>query len=241
MAWSGITPLKIRNAGDRLDLLLEVSRTDLLEVSGDLPDEIFELIIRKRKPLVTKMKSFRKSQITKKQWRTGKWKMLKGIHKFHRSIQGKRLHRTMGRFLATKIFRPKSTTALDLMRGESLKSVSSIRTHLYIEAGYYMPLAEEVDYSTLLEYALPLLNDLEANLFEESYDAISDEVLEFLLRCVERGEVLKAAREILGKDVRASYEALRTARLALVTEDLDESSDASFFELDIFAELVEIP
>ena len=58
--------------------------------------------IKKRRGLVSRLKDMQKSGKTKAQWRTGRWKIMRGIKRFHRSTEGKRFHRQLGRFLATR-------------------------------------------------------------------------------------------------------------------------------------------
>lgn len=58
--------------------------------------------VKHRKMIVPMLKDFRKSQQTKHNWRTNKNSMLKGIKKWHSDPEGKKFHRQLGRFLATR-------------------------------------------------------------------------------------------------------------------------------------------
>jgi len=133
---------------------------------------------------------------------------MKGINKFHRSLRGKRLHRSMGRFLATRYFLnpPKKkkgkSEALILSRDLALKAISSMRTHMYIEQGYYMPLSEQVEFEMFTDYALPILRTIESELYEDIQYEFSKDELELLLRLVEAGEMHKSIAEVLDIEVK---------------------------------------
>lgn len=60
-----------------------------------------EFFIKKQR-FISNYKDFRKSQDTESQWRGMRYKMMKAIKRFHRSTEGKRLHRRMARFLSTR-------------------------------------------------------------------------------------------------------------------------------------------
>ena len=182
--------MKLRTQDDRLHFLLDVNRIDLMEslsTEEDIPKEIFEIFIKRRRGLMKNLVNFRQKQITKREWRTGRWKFLRGIHKFHSSVRGKRMHRALGRFMATRILRPhlkplhKRYESLDAVQFEALKALSSYRTHMYIEGDYWQPLEEEYDFFSLLEYAIPLLNDIEVKLYNDADAELNEDEFELFL------------------------------------------------------------
>lgn len=126
----------------------------------------------------------------------------------HNSIKGKRLHRSMGRFLATRYFLspPKEkkgkSEALVLSRDLALKAISSMRTHMYIEQGYYMPLSEQVEFEMFTDYALPILQAIESELYEDIGYKFNEDEFELLLRLVDVGEVHKLIAEVLDIEVK---------------------------------------
>lgn len=218
--------MKLRSEADKAHFLVEVNRLDLL--TEDIPPEVFEIFLQKRRPLVKKLRDFKKSQNSRLQWKNQKWKLLKGIRSFHKSTKGKRFHRSLGRFLATRIFRPKRES-LELLREHALKAISSIRTHLYIESGYYMSLDEEAELHEFIEYAVRTLTDIELRFFEDTHTTFTDEEMELLLRLVDSHELKKAYENVLGVDI--------SEELAEVNESTKVEEDDSFYEVTKLGEL----
>ena len=200
--------MKLRNPEDKAAFLVNINRVDLIneEISDENLGELMELFIKRRRPLVRKLVNFRRRQIQKGQWRKQRWKYLRGIRKWHRSVKAKRFHRAMGRYLATRIFRPKMTTlanryeSLDPLQDEALKAISSIRTHMYIDLGYYQSIEEEADLFCLLEYAIPILNEVEIKLFQNSDTELTEDEMELLLRLVDENELCKSFSDVLRVD-----------------------------------------
>jgi hypothetical protein len=88
----------------------------------ETPVEMLEAVFIKRQDRKGGLLDFRKSKDTEGQWRGMRYKMLKGIRRFHKSTEGKRQHRAMARFLTNKEFRPdvKSQTTLSLQERSNL-------------------------------------------------------------------------------------------------------------------------
>jgi hypothetical protein len=201
--------MKLRSPEDRMSFLLDIGRIDLLEsvdTDEDMPPELFEVFIKRRRGLIRNLVNFRRKQLSRQQWRSGRWKFLRGIRKFHTSVQGKRMHRALGRFLATRIFRPhlkdlhKRYESLEPVQFSALKALSSYRTHMYIEGDYWQPLEEEADLFSLLEYAIPLLNEIELKLYKDSEAELNEDEFELLLRLVDDKELCKSIAEVIGVD-----------------------------------------
>lgn len=187
--------LKFRSEKDRVAFLCESNRIDLLDADPETYiDQVDESFFKKQRARILGLVDFRRSQDTKMQWRQNRWSMMKGIHSFHRSIKGKRFHRNLGRFLATTLFEPKKLQTLSSLRYECLKAISSAKTHMYIEATYYMSISEAVDHQILLDYSIPLLNSLEEKINLGDIDKITRDEFELVARLTETCEIEKALK-----------------------------------------------
>lgn len=205
---------------DRMRFLVDAGRLDLLESTDPLPDEVFELFTKKRKSLVSGLKDFRRSQISKQSWNRHRWKYLRGIKKFHKSVDGKKLHRSMGRFLATRIFHPDRLSHLSSLKAESLKAVSSLKTHLYLIGQYYMPLEEDVEYNLFLDYSIPKLVSVEQKLFEDIWDQINSDEMELLFRLTDSRDLVKALDSLIGPKASEAW----TSYLDVSEDILDQTN-----------------
>lgn len=180
--------MKFKSTDDKKMFLLEMSRIDLLpsvSVEWEPDRELVELFIQKRGELTKSVKDFRKSQNTKSQWRKHRHKIMRGIKNFHRSTKGKQFHRSLGKFIATRFtgdsplayYRDKENTqeeSLTVFESLStLKGISSLRTHLYIESEYFMPFSEYVEFLELSDEVLESSFIVEKKLLR--YDTEIDE------------------------------------------------------------------
>jgi hypothetical protein len=93
---------------------------------------------------------------------------MKGIKRFHKSTKGKRFHRNLGRYLATKMGKliPDRLSKDKEEKMEALKALSSIITHLYIEEEYFHPLSEAISFNELFNIAIPYLRHIECCILE---------------------------------------------------------------------------
>jgi hypothetical protein len=154
--------IKFHTLTDLHHFLVEMDKIDLISEAKDLSypisEDLVELYVQRRKGVISKLKNFRKSQSSKEAWRGNRRKYMSGIKSYHRSTQGKRHHRAMGRFLATRNtrdnnYKRESLDSVDMISeiSEVLKALSSLRTHLYIEHEYYHPVDEQVEFELLIE------------------------------------------------------------------------------------------
>ncbi len=229
--------MRLRNPSDKAMFLADTGRLDLLsslDITEDISTELYEDFIKRRKPLTAGLVNFRKSQQTKQGWRSSRYKHLRGIHKFHRSIEGKRFHRGLSRFLATHITRTHGSTSkslrgesLDALQCETLKGLSSLRTHLYIENDYYMPLQENIEFVSFLEYSIPLLNNIELKIFHDATAELTEDETELLLRLCDEKELCKSFAELFEEitpdKVFDTYKAIQ-GRMLSEGSSLDETS-----------------
>lgn len=195
---SGDQKMKFWNLDDKVSFLGEVGRIDLWETAPEeLPKELVEEFIKKRAVVVRRLKDFRKQQQTRSAWRKNRWKYMKGINKFHRTLRGKKFHRSIGRWLATR-YMPRgepNRESLELMKPSALKGLSSLKTHFYIAQDYYRSLEEDVEFQEFFDYALPLLTSAESSLLEDSAQEFSDEEMEVLLRLTDRVDLNRSLVE----------------------------------------------
>lgn len=142
------SPMKFRDVEDVKLFLIEVGRTDLLESIDDeyKPSaDLFELLYDKRKPLQG-LRDHKRSRAAKQSWRHHRYNYMSGIKRFHKSTKGKRFHRELGNFLTRTLFTNRKSIFAESM-AECVASIASLRTHVYIEKQYYMPLYESIEYS----------------------------------------------------------------------------------------------
>lgn len=142
--------------------------------------------IKKRKLLVKRMKDRRKSGMTKAAWRKSRFKYMKGINRFHKSNKGKRFHRDLGRFLATRDLKSLSYSECQ----ELVVPITSCLTHAYHELEWYKSIEEDVDYEIFLEEVYDEVLSMLVKL--KSYNANLKEDTEFLLRLCEANSLINA-------------------------------------------------
>lgn len=163
--------MKFKSVVDMQRFLLEIEQDHTQAKDGWVPSErqISEFMGLRRGRL-QRHKSFRRSQAGKESWRHNRYKHMKGIRAFHHSTEGKQFHRSLGRMLATRHTgrRLVKSEALDLTLvnelSETLKAISSLRTHLFIELDYFHEMNEEADLHILIEETIPVLYRVEESL-----------------------------------------------------------------------------
>lgn len=167
--------MRLRTPGDRVLVLSELG----LPLTSDLEitNEEFQKI-RDKRP------DWRKSKDQKAAWRRNRRSIMRGIKKFHKSTSGKKFHRQLARYAATRLSRKSSLHEVDLTSDDFLTAVSSMRTHMYIDLGYYKPLVEELEYLELLEYVIPILNEVELKFISRKYSELTAEELDVLLNLI---------------------------------------------------------
>lgn len=188
--------MKFQSDQDKILFLSEVGRVDLFEGQAEIPAEVIDEFIKRRREKVFQLKDFRRSQLSKRAWRVNRFSMMKGINKFHRSVKGKKFHRQLGRFLATRVFEVGDYNPIEVV-----KAISSAKTHLLLEFDYFMGFDEELELHNLIEYAIPLLSEIETKVIEESPEALSADHYELLARLCDP-VILK---EESGKDLDESF------------------------------------
>lgn len=167
--------MRLRSPRDRVLVLSELG----LSITSDIEitNEEFRRIRNKRP-------DWRKSKDQKAAWRRNRRSIMRGIKKFHKSTEGKKFHRQLGRYAATRLSRNEDLNEIDLTVDDFLTAVSSMRTHMYIDLGYYKPVIEELEYLELLEYVIPVLNEVELKFISRKYSELTAEELDVLLNLI---------------------------------------------------------
>lgn len=211
--------MKFKELKDAHLFLFEIGRTDLIEsvksTDWDPPKELLQEYIKARRALVPQLKDFRKSQTSKENWRKNRFKMKRGIKAFHRSTEGKKFHRSLGRYLATRISKSGRYGNYD-EKYEALKGLSSLRTHIYIDNGYFKPLEEQIDFEFFMDEIIPVTLSEELKTYKDD-DISSEEDLDILCRAVTLEDLLKEYCSVIGKDY--TEELLQKFTDGLLSED----------------------
>jgi len=229
---------------DKRLFLLEVGRVDLLDkVKGDSwepSSDLVELFIKGRQSLIPKLKDFRRSQATKSAWRHHRPAFLKGIRTFHRSTAGKRFHRTLGRWLATRLQDRDKFGSIYSLRNESLeqrvdllRAITSIMNYAFQELEFYHDLYEELDYWEFLEELFPIAESIERKLFSGE-DELTEEEIDVLARMVEDDEIVASVAEAIGRSREDVWNRLREVR------SKSESDEEIGWGLRLFQEMLSL-
>lgn len=205
--------MKFKSHADKLFMLAEIDRFDLVETKqGNLEwepeQELIDALIQKRTGLIKSVKDFSKSQAAKASWRKNRYKIMKGIRKFHKSTQGKQFHRRLGNFLATRMIgiikqstqeKPKEENFSSSFITESLKSISSLRTHLYIESEYYMSFSEFSEFLDIFDEVVETSSKVEHKLIRHDFE-IDEEDLDLLGRMVDPSVFCDELSKLIGEE-----------------------------------------
>ena len=171
----------------------EYSLVDTVTENYEPDSELLEAFIKRRRQLVDKVKDFRKSQTAKQNWRHYRKKYMDGIKAFHRSTDGKRFHRNLGRFLASRItdedFKPSYTELV-----EYLKSLSSLPTHLLVDLAYYKTTEAQCTYEELLDESFPIIYRVLNKMYYADF-FINESDMDMLLRLTDSKELCKSLKE----------------------------------------------
>lgn len=186
--------MKFKDLKDAHLFLIEINKTSLMETVKDYtwspPSELISEYVKARRSIIPGLKDFRKSQIAKENWRKNRNSMMKGIKSFHKSTKGKQFHRSLGRYLATRISKSGRFKDRYEEKYDTLKSISSLRTHIYIENGYYKSLDEQIDFEFFMDEVIPVTLSEEFNIYKEEGMA-SEQDIDILCRAVIAEDLIK--------------------------------------------------
>jgi len=223
--------MKFKSELDRKQFAVEMSDLDIalkqVDEKWTPSDEIVELFLKRRKDLVGKLKSFRKSQVTKGQWRKNRYKIMRGIKAFHKSTKGKQFHRAMSRFLISK---NGSFLSNPFLSNEALKALSSLETHLYIENDYYLAnILEDVDREILLEELIPTIGRCKEALLTEKEFSNSDR--EMLVRVTDPSFLISSIATVNATPCSEVEVAWKHIQEELITSGMEECEDGFYVTL----------
>lgn len=189
--------MKFINDDDAKLFLIEVGKLEeAVSATKDYEPQIdlIEELVRKRQSLIGSLKDHRKGQDAKASWRANRAKMMKGIKAYHRSTEGKRFHRNLGTFLATRIIdrsKPFIESVPYSQLCETLKALSSARTHMYIELEYYHQVLEQAELEEFVfNYAAPILKKIEEKIIDRV--SLDEDEMSFLVDITEEKALTEA-------------------------------------------------
>lgn len=188
--------MKFHTLEDSRLFLLEIGRADLIDKINDNyipPDELVELFLKKRKKLFAPLKDFRRKQNTKASWKRNRKQYMRGIKRFHKSTAGKKFHRALGRFLATREDYKELSDVVEV-----LTALSSLNTHVLIELDYFHPLTESIEYHEFIEDLIPVTSEIKIR-FIKGDISISEDEESFLLSIIESAALIKSLASKSGK------------------------------------------
>lgn len=230
--------MKFNKDLDAQTFLLEIKEFTKLDEANKsyIPtDEEMKSFLKVRTPLVKKLKNYRKSANSKSMWRENRGKMMKGIKAFHKSVDGKRFHRRLGRFLTTRITRTKSNNESDnhfqmlLTKQGYLKGLNAAKQHLLVELEYFHQLQEQVELEEfIIEYAFPYFKTIEDKMITE--EDLSDDEMIFLFDLIETNAIIKSFAEKTGQTFAQIEKVWNSISNALMKDGMKED-DEKFFPI----------
>ena len=211
------------------DKLNKVKSKDYVPTNEELGS-----FLKARSPLVKKLKNYRKSANSKAAWRQNRTKMMKGIKAFHKSVKGKRFHKRLGRFMATRIVRSKEKNedAYDmlLLKQGYLKGLNAAKQHILVELEYFHQLQEQVEIEEfLIEYAFPLFKDVEEAILSDR-DLSPDEQI-FLFDLIEESAIKQAVSEKAGLEFAQIEKVWNAINIDLNGKGVDNCTDDYYPQL----------
>ena len=220
-----LMPLFLIDLGEEADV---ISQNSLGEV---IPTKIPNFI-QKRKELIAPYKSFRKSKDAEKGWRSARYNHLRGIRGFAKSVEGKKFHRNLAKFVANK------EPGHLLNRYESAELVtylSSFRTHALLELNYYKPLSEEVEFFNAIESLLSLIDTNSMVILESVYSyndfKITEDLYDTVIRMLEPAGVVHALAIKSGKSEPEVEKMWDEARSIVTKEYKKDEDDENYWAL----------
>lgn len=232
--------MKFQSDKDAKLFLIEIGKMpEVASATRELKptDEMIGLLKKSRKGVSRGLKSFRRSQATKQTWRKFSAEIMRGIKAYHRSTEGKRFHRNLSRFLLRKEFtgfltgKPlaQRNESMDFWeKAETIKAISSAKTHLFIELEYYHPLYEQMGLEELALNHLSDLSNIEQKILHDEEIVEADYSLLALL--CETNAVIKSLADESGKPVDEVEKMWKKIKQSLIDQGKSED-DKNFFSL----------
>lgn len=178
--------------------------------------------ISKRKRESSSLKDHDKSRKAKEGWRKNRADRMRGIKSYHKSTEGKRFHKRLGRYLSSRI------TSRDENHNEAvleyLKGLCAAKNTLITELEYYHTLTEQVELESIVyDYAIPLFNSIELKML--SNEDLSEDELCFLLDITETAEVVRSLASKAGSTPEQVEKHWKEIKSALIRDGKKETDD----------------
>lgn len=198
--------MKFSNLLDIQTFLVEVKAFGKLSEAkeGYVPTkEELATFIKGREPLIKKLKDYSKSSAQKANWRANRTGMMKGIKAFHKSVDGKRFHKRLGKYLATRITRSNESVNEGyytlLTKQGYLKGLNAAKQHLFVELEYFHQLEAQVAIEEMLsDYAVPYFQSIEKKIINE--EELTDDELVFLMDLTDTNSIIQSVSDKTGKE-----------------------------------------
>lgn len=183
--------------------------------------------IQRRQGLISQLKDRHKATSAKHGWKKNRWKHLMAIKRFHKSTAGKRFHRSLGKFLANRIFRKKTSSQEQRENYDFMMALSSAQTHSLLELEYFFPsIMEAAEYEFFTDYLAGEIGQILIEINSESFDF--EEHQEFLLRLCETTSLVQSFADRTGKSVEAVEKLWDQAKELAKKEGKDPDSDGYY-------------
>lgn len=208
--------------------LSEIGRHDIVGTVDENfhPDpDMMEAYFKKKRDHESMFPDFRKAQNAKRQWKNTRGSMLSGIHSYHKSTDGKRNHRSLSRFLTMKDMDQKGSNRIT-ERVEVLKALSSVRTRLFIEAGYFHPMQEQLVFERFLEHALEMLTSIETKIMDCT--TLSEDDMSFLFDITGSSALIKTLSEMAKSEEGVIEQMWSNKKSELMEGGLKEDHDSFY-------------
>lgn len=187
-------------------------------------DEEMDTFVRRRRDHESSLKDKDKSRTSKEGWRKNRSKMMRGIKAYHRSTEGKRHHKRLGRYLATRM-----TSNDECNMAEALKGLGSAKNCLLTELEYYHVLTEQIALEeAIIDYALPMMNTIELKIIKN--EELNEDEISLLLDLTETAEVVRSLALKSGRtesEVEAMWRDIKTSLI----NDGHKEDDEKFYGL----------
>ena len=132
---------------DKMQFLLEVGK----RIDEQDNQEDHSRFIKHRSFVVPLLKDFRRSQASKRAWATNKLDYTFGIRHWHHSLEGRRFHRNLGRFISTRINRNVLSTTSVNEDSLSVVELNQLENQILKELFAYHSISEQANLELLLE------------------------------------------------------------------------------------------
>lgn len=229
-----------------LSEVMEFEKIGNVDENYQPTNEEITRFIKSRTNLVKKLKDSKRASAQKSNWRQNRYKMMKGIKAFHKSTEGKRFHKRLGRFLATRLFKRSSlgktptSEALyeDLLIKQSyLKGLNAAKQHLFVELEYFHTLEEQVDIELFVtDYAIPMFQKVEEKVLKDK--ALDEDDIAFLCDITEDISILGAIEKETGKKF-AQIKEVWNSIINVLEKDNVKREESEDFYSELFKKLKE--